>query len=110
MTFGQKLRELREARGLGLREFSRISGLSKSHLHYMERGERQPGDETVARLARHLGVPKRDLLHARDGARLETELTLLLREAGPLSPDERQHLLDIAAKLLEDEPATQRNQ
>lgn len=48
MTFGQRLRQLREDRGIGLRELSRLSGLSLSHLHYLERDEKQPGDERLA--------------------------------------------------------------
>jgi transcriptional regulator with XRE-family HTH domain len=99
-TFGERLRELREARGLGIRELSRKSGLSLSHLHYLERDARRPGDETLKKLARHLGVSTQDLVAERDDTRLQTELTLLLKEAGPLSAAERRQLLQIAEEAL----------
>jgi transcriptional regulator with XRE-family HTH domain len=104
MTFGQRLRELREAQGLGIRELSRLTGLSLSHLQYLEKDAKRPGDRTLRKLARHLGVHGKELIAARDESRTETELTLLLREAGPLSPEQRERLLEIAQEVLKSKP------
>jgi len=102
MTFGERLRQLREENGLGLRELSRLTGLSLSHLQYLEKDDKRPGDETLGRLARELGVSKHQLIAERDESRVATQLTVLLREeAGSLSEEERLQLLDIARQVLE---------
>lgn len=108
MTFGQRLRELREARGIGLRELARASGLSLSHLQYIEKDERRPGEETLSRIARCFeDLSVSDLVEERDRRRLETDITVLLKEARekrPMTDDERQHLLAVARELLEGDP------
>jgi transcriptional regulator with XRE-family HTH domain len=56
MKFGERLRALREARGLGLREFARKSGLSPTYLSRVENGkENEPKkEETLLKLAEAL--------------------------------------------------------
>lgn len=105
MTFGKRLKQLREERGLGVREFSRLTGLSLSHLHYLEHDDRTPGDETLRRIARHLdGVSVRDLIAEREERRLETDLSVLLRDAESLTQAQREQLLEIAQKALSPTP------
>jgi transcriptional regulator with XRE-family HTH domain len=100
VTFGERLRQIREAEGLGQRELARRAGLSLSHLQYLERDAKRPGDATLAKLARHLPVTAADLRRQRDDNRAETELTLLLREVGPLTDEQRERLLKIAHEAL----------
>jgi transcriptional regulator with XRE-family HTH domain len=48
--FGVRLRELRQARGLSLRDLHQITYLSKSSLSELERGVTQPTEDTAQRL------------------------------------------------------------
>lgn len=107
MTFGEYLKQLRESKGIGLRELSRTSKLSRSHLHYLETDQRAPGDETLKKLAPALGVTTKELIAHRDEKKPATDLTLLLREAGPLTDEQRRELLEIAEEVLSETKARQ---
>jgi transcriptional regulator with XRE-family HTH domain/mannose-6-phosphate isomerase-like protein (cupin superfamily) len=54
---GQILRQLRDGRGLSIRELSRISGLSANALSMIERGFSSPSVSTLYRLTDALNVP-----------------------------------------------------
>lgn len=55
-SFGQTLREMREAQGMGLREFADRLGISPAYLSRIERGkERPPKPDTIKRMATLLG-------------------------------------------------------
>ena len=68
-TLGEQLRELRLQRGLTLREVARlVDDLSWQGLSKVERGERTPSTQTLAAIARALGV---SFVVDAGGARLE---------------------------------------
>jgi transcriptional regulator with XRE-family HTH domain len=52
-TFGARLRELRAARGMSYRDFGTVS---RSHVHDLEIGRKQPSPEVAAALDRALGA------------------------------------------------------
>src|SRR5512136_2335804 len=54
---GQLLRQLRDERGISLRELSRMSGLSANALSMIERGLTSPSVSTLYRLTDALSVP-----------------------------------------------------
>jgi len=54
---GQLLRQLREERGISIRELSRLSGLSANALSMIERGRTSPSVSTLYRLTDALNVP-----------------------------------------------------
>lgn len=55
-AFGEMIREMREAQGLGLRVAAERLGISPAYLSRIERGrERPPKPELVKRMARLLG-------------------------------------------------------
>ena len=56
MKFSEKLRLLREERGMSLSEFAELLGTSKQVLSRYERGENTPKITTVAHFAKVLGV------------------------------------------------------
>lgn len=57
MTLGQKIRELREAKDLSLREFAkRVGDLSAAFLSDVELGRRFPSEKVLAKMAGILGV------------------------------------------------------
>jgi transcriptional regulator with XRE-family HTH domain len=53
---GLELRRIREERGLTVGELAQKSGVSATTIRVAERGPREPSDDTVARLARPLGL------------------------------------------------------
>ncbi len=59
---GQRLKELRLARGLSLRELGREVSVSAPHIGDIEQGNRQPSDELLARLAEALETDLEDIL------------------------------------------------
>ncbi len=61
-TLGNRIRELRDARELSLREFARKLGhISAAHLSDIELGRRFPSGELLAKMANVLGVSVEDL-------------------------------------------------
>lgn len=54
---GKRLRELREARNLSMRELARLSGLSANALSTIERSKSSPSVSTLYKLAEALEVP-----------------------------------------------------
>ncbi|MGD8452703.1 MAG: helix-turn-helix transcriptional regulator [Phycisphaerae bacterium] len=56
------MRELREARGWSQEELGQRSDLHRNYIGGLERGERNVGIETIAKLARALHVRPRELL------------------------------------------------
>lgn len=66
---GQRLRKLRLARRLTLREAAAGAGLSAGHIGAIERGEANPSVASLQRLTRAYGATILDLLHAPQHAR-----------------------------------------
>lgn len=61
-TLGQRIRELREAKDLSLREFGKkLGGRSAAFLSDIELGRRHPSDEVLVEMARVLGVSVEEL-------------------------------------------------
>ena len=56
MTFGQMLRQFREARGLSPEALARESGVPVATVTRFEGGQRAPSLRTTAKLAKGLGV------------------------------------------------------
>lgn len=55
------LREVREKRGLSLAQISKITGISKSHLNYIEKNEKEPSISMLVRISSALNVDIKDL-------------------------------------------------
>lgn len=53
-TLGERIRELREAKDLSLRELARRLSISAAHLSDVELGRRYPSDKLLAKIARTL--------------------------------------------------------
>lgn len=59
---GQKIKKLREARGLTQVELAVIVNISPVYVGFIENGRRRPSLRTLERLARALKVSAKDLL------------------------------------------------
>ncbi len=58
MNFGQKLRKLREEKGISQQELAKMLGYkSNSYIYDIERGDFIPSDKKIKRLAKALTVP-----------------------------------------------------
>lgn len=79
--FGQKLRELRLARGMSQAELARQAEVTTNYISRLEGGGAEPGIDLVARLALALGVPVADLLPALP---IQDELTVSRQQARKL--------------------------
>jgi transcriptional regulator with XRE-family HTH domain len=55
-SFGAQLRKLREKEGITREELAKRAGVSGAAISRIEQGKREPGWETVIKLARALGV------------------------------------------------------
>jgi transcriptional regulator with XRE-family HTH domain len=56
MTFGEHIRQWREERGVGLRQFAKAIGVSPTFVSKMERGTGPlPGEETIRKMAAYFG-------------------------------------------------------
>jgi len=60
-SLGQKIKELRDAADLSLRELAKILGVSAPFLSDVELGRRFPSEEVLAKLASALDVPLEEL-------------------------------------------------
>lgn len=56
LTFGELIDDLRREHRIGVRELSRMTGLSSSHIHYLIRDRSRPRRATINKLARALEV------------------------------------------------------
>jgi transcriptional regulator with XRE-family HTH domain len=62
VAFGAEVRAIRVERGLSQLELARVSGLHRSYVGGIERGERNPSLTNIARLAEALDTPVAGLL------------------------------------------------
>ncbi len=61
-TLGARIRELREAKDLSLRELARkLDDISAAHLSDIELGRRFPSEELLGKLAKKLEIPLEEL-------------------------------------------------
>lgn len=66
--FGRNVKELRQARGLTQEDLEGLTGLKRSYISDMERGERNPSLRAVERLAVALEVEPAELFRIPEGA------------------------------------------
>ena len=94
MIIGQRLRKIREDKGLSQGDIERVSGLLRCYISRVEHGHTVPSLETLERFASALDVPFYDLFRNGDGGpatRQTTRRTLeeLADETGPSGSDAR---------------------
>ena len=82
-SFGRNLRRLRKERGHSQEGFALVSGVDRSYVGGLERGDRNPALSMIIRLAEALDVPPRMLFE--DGA--EGGSPEAISEPGVVSPE-----------------------
>jgi transcriptional regulator with XRE-family HTH domain len=78
-ALGFLLRNLREERGLSLRELAQLAGIDHAYIYRLETGAKEsPSDEILSKLIRALKAPKREAEMVRYlAAHSETDATLV---------------------------------
>ena len=61
ISFGKRLRKLREAKGVSQEALAHDAGLDRTYVSSIERGKRNVSLENIARLSRALGIPMSEL-------------------------------------------------
>lgn len=56
-----KIREVRESKNISLTQLSKTTGIAKSHLSNIERGEKEPSISILVRIALALRVDEKSL-------------------------------------------------
>lgn len=56
-----KIREVRNSKNISLQELSEMTNISKAHLSYLERGEKEPTISILVRIAFALKVDEKEL-------------------------------------------------
>lgn len=99
-----RIRELRKAQGLTMKELGAVVGLAESTISQYETGKRQPDNETLLRLGEFFGVSVDFLLGS------ETPITIvpldeftfaMRRYLDDLTEQDKALLLQVAARLAE---------
>ena len=80
-TLGQKIKELRDAADLSLRELAKTLGVSAPFLSDVELGRRFPSKEVLSKLATALSVPLEEL-HQYDSRKQVADLKRMI-ESNP---------------------------
>lgn len=70
---GPKIRRRREERGYGLRKFARVVQINHGYLSRIERNQRSPQPEVMARIAKALDYRVADIQRARTEANDERD-------------------------------------
>lgn len=100
----EKLKELRKAKGISLKELGSIVGVAESTMSLYENGKRQPDYETLLKLAEFFGVTVDYLLRGSNESEcLPEELVILNRVARKMSPENRKKLLDMARIMFKED-------
>ncbi|MEU4339494.1 helix-turn-helix transcriptional regulator [Micromonospora lupini] len=61
LRFGQRVRDLRQARRLSQEELAELAGVHRTYVSSLERGQRNVGLDNILAIAAALGVPPSDL-------------------------------------------------
>jgi len=59
---GIKIKKVRKIKNLTQEELAYSAGLNRAYIGYIERGERNPSTETLAKIAKALKITTKDLL------------------------------------------------
>lgn len=84
LAVGQEIRRIRRQRGMALEKMAELADLSLTYCGEIERGRKDPSLKTLAKLARALDVPLRDLIAPLENTHPVTREELLQRIAAVL--------------------------
>lgn len=122
--FGERIKELREAKGMSLKDLEHVSGVTSSYVHRIEKGLRKPSVEKIEKLADALDADFKELLdllnigfilNDKNEKKNETDLIKLIKSKqykinGIQLSDEKQSLLNEILNEIINEKWTETNE
>ena len=80
MNVGERIIELRTAKGLTTNKLANLAGVSQSHLREIELGKRNPTVETLSFFCDALGISLSDCFNENDGKTINPLLLTVIKE------------------------------
>ena len=80
MNVGERIIELRTAKGLTTNKLANLAGVSQSHLREIELGKRNPTVETLSFFCDALGISLSDFFNENDGKTINPLLLTVIKE------------------------------
>ena len=80
MNVGERIIELRTAKGLTTNKLANLAGVSQSHLREIELGKRNPTVETLSFFCDALGLSLSDFFNENDGKTINPLLLTVIKE------------------------------
>lgn len=97
MQLGEKIRDLRKAKGMTLEQLAELTDSSKGYIWELENREtRKPSGEKLLKIAEALGVTNEFLLDSTKSAPDDTVLkSAFFRKFEKLQPDDQERIMKI---------------
>ncbi len=98
MNFNERLKKLREERGIYQKDVAKAIGTSVVSISYYEKGTKSPGRETLIKLADYFGVTTDFLLYGNESSLTDIEkefpegISILRRATKELTKEQREQL------------------
>lgn len=67
MDIAKKLKDIRKSKDISVYKLSQMSGVSETHIRDLERGDRNPSIDTLAKITAAMGLSLPELLNEDDG-------------------------------------------
>ena len=100
MKLGEKLKKLRDDRGMSMYRLTQMTGVSGHHIKGIEQGTRQPTIETLNKLVNALGSSLADIFSDYDNSvRLAEDERRLIENYRMVSEEKKSALLNMSDLL-----------
>ena len=100
MKLGEKLKKLRDDRGMSMYRLTQMTGVSGHHIKGIEQGTRQPTIETLNKLVNALGSSLADIFSDDDNSvRLDEDERRLIENYRMVSEERKSALLNMSDLL-----------
>lgn len=103
MTFGERLRDIRDRQGMTLAQVAAKTGVSEATVQRYESGEiKNPPQDRISALAKALGVTEA-MLMGWEADDLDVEVRLLARDMQQLPPAKRRKAINLLRLMMQDD-------
>ena len=100
MKLGEKLKKLRDDRGMSMYRLTQMTGVSGHHIKGIEQGTRQPTIETLNKLVNALGSSLADIFSDdNNSVRLDEDERRLIENYRMVSEEKKSALLNMSDLL-----------
>ena len=100
MKLGEKLKKLRDDRGMSMYRLTQMTGVSGHHIKGIEQGTRQPTIETLNKLVNALGSSLADIFSDDDNSvRLAEDERQLIENYRMVSEEKKSALLNMSDNM-----------